>query len=154
MSLKFIALKTQQLHRLRTQASDANGQPPEVSVSDGEGNPCRHCLGEIARNKPMLILAHRPFETLQPYAETGPIFLCAEDCTRYPQSAGVPALYQNREMLIRGYDLRERIIYGTGKVIDMASIHSEASRLFADPQLAFIHVRSSTNNCYHFRIER
>ena len=56
--------------------------------------------------------------------------------------------------MIRGYDLRERIIYGTGKVIDMASIHSEASRLFADPQLAFIHVRSSTNNCYHFRIER
>ena len=154
MSFKLIALETEQVRALRADAADANNQLPEVSVSDGDGNPCRHCLAEIAPDKPMLILAHRPFESLQPYAETGPIFLCAEDCARYPQTAGVPALYQNSEMLIRGYDHGERIIYGTGKVIDMAAINTEASRLFADPRLAFIHVRSSTNNCYHFRIER
>jgi hypothetical protein len=154
MSLKFIALDSAQVRRLRNAAADANGQPPELSISDGDGNPCRHCLAEIERDKPMLILAHRPFDSLQPYAETGPIFLCAEDCARYPQSDGVPALYRNREMLIRGYDHRERIIYGSGKVIDMRSIHAEAERLFADPELAFIHVRSSSNNCYHFRIER
>jgi hypothetical protein len=152
--MKFIALETEQVRRLRNAAADAYGQPPEVSVSDGDDNPCRHCLAEIARDKPMLILAHRPFNSLQPYAETGPIFLCAEDCARYPQTAGVPALYQNREMLIRGYNRNERIVYGTGKVIDMGSLHSEAERLFADTELAFIHVRSSTNNCYHFRIER
>jgi hypothetical protein len=152
--MKFIALESEQVRRLRNAAADANGQPPEVSVSDGDGNPCRHCLAEIERDKPMLILAYRPFSSLQPYAETGPIFLCAQDCARYPQIAGVPALYRNREMLIRGYDHGERIIYGTGKVIDMGSIHTEAERLFADPELAFIHVRSSTNNCYHFRIER
>ena len=154
MPLQFIALETEQVKRLRAGAADANAQPPEVSISDGDGNPCRHCLTEIARDKPMFILAHRPFNSLQPYAETGPIFLCAEDCARYPQAAGVPALYQKREMLMRGYDHHERIIYGTGKVIDMAAIHTEASHLFADPRLAFIHLRSPTNNCYHFRIER
>jgi hypothetical protein len=152
--MKFIALDSEKVRRLRNAALDAYGQPPEVSVSDGNGNPCRHCLAEIERGKPMLILAHRPFDSLQPYAETGPIFLCGEDCTRYPQTAGVPALYQHSEMLIRGYDHGERIIYGSGKVINMGSIHTEAERLFADPELAFIHARSSTNNCYHFRIER
>jgi len=152
--LELITHETARVRRLRNAAADANGQPPELSVSDGDGNPCRHCLTEIARDKPMLNLAHRPFDSLQPFAETGPIFLCAQDCARYPQSARVPALYQNREMLIRGYDHRERIIYGTGKVIDMRSIHAEAGRLFANPELAFIHVRSPTNNCYHFRIER
>jgi len=154
MLLKFIALETAQVRRLRSAAADANGLPPELAVAAGDGNPCRHCLAEIAHDQPMLILAHRPFTSLQPYAETGPIFLCATACRRYPETAGVPALYQTGDMLIRGYGHDERIIYGTGKVIDMASIHSEAARLFANPGLAFIHVRSATNNCYHFRIER
>jgi len=152
--MKFIALDTELVKSLRNSAADAYGQPPQLAISDGDGNPCRHCLAEIARDAPMLILAHRPFDSLQAYAETGPIFLCAEDCARHPPHAGVPALYRNRAMLIRAYDRDERIIYGTGKVVDMASIHAEAERLFANPELAFIHARSPTNNCYHFRIER
>ena len=154
MSLKYIALATDEVQRLRAGEPDANGQRPEVSVSDGDGNPCRHCLGEIEGSKPMLILAHRPFSVAQPYAELGPIFLCAEDCKRHPELDGIPGLYRDQEMLIRGYGHDERIIYGTGKVISMAVIDEEAGRLFERSELSFIHVRSSTNNCYHFRIER
>lgn len=154
MSLSYIAIDTARAQGLRMNAADANGQSPEITLSDGNANPCRHCLAEIPRQKPMLILAHRPFEHLHAYAETGPIFLCAEDCNRYPADAGLPPLYRGRNMLIRGYDSGERIIYGTGKVIEMASLESEADRLFADPLVAFIHLRSATNNCYHFRIER
>ena len=154
MSFKYIAVVTNQVQRLRAGAPDANDQRPEVSVSDGDGNPCRHCLREVEGSKPMLVLAHRPFREVQPYAEVGPIFLCAEDCTRHPEMGGVPELYRDREMLIRGYGYDERIIYGTGKVINMAALDEEARRLFEHNELSFIHVRSSTNNCYHFRIER
>ena len=154
MSLKYIALATDQVQRLRAGEADANGQRPEVSLSDGDGNPCRHCLGEIEGGKPMLILAHRPFTAMQPYAELGPIFLCAEDCRRHPEMDGMPELYRDQEMLIRGYGHDERIIYGTGKVIRMTAFNEEASRLFERSELSFIHLRSSTNNCYHFRIER
>ena len=154
MSLKYIALATDQVQRLRAGEPDANGQRPEVSVSDGDGNPCRHCLGEIEGSKSMLILAHRPFSAVQPYAELGPIFLCAEDCRRHPEAGGIPGFYRNQDMLIRGYGYDERIIYGTGKVISMTALDEEARRLFAHSELSFIHVRSSTNNCYHFRIER
>jgi hypothetical protein len=154
MSLKYIALATDQVQRFRAGEPDANGQRPEISVSDGDGNPCRHCLREIEGSKSMLILAHRPFSAVQPYAELGPIFLCAEDCRRHPEMGGVPELYRDREMLIRGYGYDERIIYGTGKVISMTALAEESSRLFECNQLWFIHVRSSTNSCYHFRIER
>jgi hypothetical protein len=102
----------------------------------------------------MLILAHRPFSAAQPYAELGPIFLCAEDCRRHSELDGIPGLYRDQEMLIRGYGYDERIIYGTGKIINMAAFDEEAHRLFEHNELSFIHVRSSTNNCYHFRIER
>lgn len=153
MQLSYIAITSSKVKALRTGALDDNNQPAETSISDGDGNPCRHCLAEIALDQPMLILAHRPFDRLQAYAETGPVFLCANQCERHPESAGLPDLYRHRQMLIRGYDQNDRIVYGTGKVIDMKDIEAEAGRLFEDSAVKFIHVRSPTNNCYHFRIK-
>ncbi|HKJ50698.1 MAG TPA: DUF1203 domain-containing protein [Gammaproteobacteria bacterium] len=153
MQARFIALPTAAVRDLLAGAPDANGLVPERSISDGDGNPCRHCLREIPAGAPMLILAWRPFTTLQPYAEVGPVFLCAEACARHPESAGQPALYRDREMLIRGYDADERIIYGSGRTVSMAGLEAELASLFELPGLAFVHARSPTNNCYHFRIE-
>ena len=153
MPLKYIALATNKVEALQSGESDANDQIPETSISDGNGNPCRHCLSEIPLGEPMLILAHRPFTTIQPYSEVGPIFLCANQCERHLESAGLPELYGSKDMLIRGYGVDERIIYGTGKVISMRSIEPEANQLFDHYDLAYIHVRSSSNNCYHYRIE-
>ena len=153
LPLKYIALDSSEVRRLRNGDCDANGRRPEIAISHGDGNPCRHCLGEIADGESMLILAHRPFRALHAYAELGPIFLCAQDCERHPESSGVPDLYHDQEMLIRGYDHNERIVYGTGRVVDMTRVEAEAIQLFENDKLSFIHVRSSTNNCFHFRIE-
>lgn len=153
MRARFIALPTNEVRLLQAGAPDANRQMPEIAVSDGDGNPCRHCLCEIPAGAPMLILAWRPFTILQAYAEVGPIFLCAEPCARHPQDAGIPDLYRDREMLIRGYDAKERIIYGTGRTVPMARIGEALAELFDIAGLAFAHARSPTNNCYHFRIE-
>jgi len=57
-------------------------------------------------------------------------------------------------MLSRGYDRDERIIYASGKVIDMTNIEEETNHLFEAFNLAFTQVRSPTNNCYHFHLER
>ena len=95
MSLIFSALPTEAVARLRAGGLDANGQPPERHVSDGGGNPCRHCLREIPAGAPMLVLAWRPFPAPQPYAELGPIFLCAAPCERHPDSGALPALFRN-----------------------------------------------------------
>ena len=58
---------------------DAYGKSPERMRSDGTA-PYRCCLKLIEAGSDMLVLAYRPFEELQPYAETGPVFLCANDC--------------------------------------------------------------------------
>ena len=153
MHARFIALPTDEVRLLQAGAPDANRKLPQVSISDGDGNPCRHCLREIPAGAPMLILAWRPFTSLQPYAEVGPIFLCAEPCARHPEGEGIPEMYRDREMLIRGYDADERIIYGTGRTVPMSRIDETLEAMFDLPTLAFLHARSPTNNCYHFRIE-
>jgi len=154
-ALRFLALDSATVAALRAGAPDANGQFPERQVSDGGGNPCRHCLEDIAEGAPMLVLAHRPFPAPQPYAELGPIFLHAEDCPRYRAEAGVPAMFRRRDsILLRGYGADDRIVYGTGRVIATAEIESAARRLFEREEVAYIHLRSASNNCYQCRIER
>jgi len=154
-ALRFVALDTALAEAWRGGAPDANGQTPEVQDSDGDGNPCRHCLDDIAAGAPMLVLAHRPFPAPQPYAEVGPIFLHAKDCPRFQETAGVPAMFARREaILIRGYGPDNRIVYGSGQVIPTAKIESTAARLFERREIAYLHLRSASNNCFQCRIER
>ena len=92
MPIRFTAIPTETAARLRAGARDANGLPPERHVATGTGNPCRHCLREVPDGAGMLVLAYRPFHVLQPYAETGPIFLCAGPCDRWAGEGLPPAL--------------------------------------------------------------
>lgn len=66
--------------RLRAVGLDAQGTGPELAVSDGTADPCRCRLTDSPGGRAMLILAHRPWARTDPYAETGPTFLCAEPC--------------------------------------------------------------------------
>jgi hypothetical protein len=153
-AIRFVALPTEVVNVLQAGGLDANGQRPERVLSDGDGVPCRHCLQSVAAGAPYLILAHRPFTTVQPYAELGPIFLHAEHCTRYAESSTLPPILGSPQYILRGYDAQERIIYGTGQVAPTAEIVERAAALFARPDVAFVHVRSATNNCFQCRIER
>jgi hypothetical protein len=153
-SPRFVALPTDAVHALQDGATDANRQPPERHVSDGAGNPCRHCLTEIAAGEPMLVLAYRPFPAPQPYAELGPIFLHARPCARY-QDTGMPPMFRDWErLLIRGYGLDDRIVYGTGQVVRIPELEAAATALLDRPDVAYLHARSAANNCYQCRIER
>ena len=154
MTLKFIALPTEAVRQLQNGAPDANGRTPERAVSDGGGNPCRHCLCEIPAGEEMLVLAYRPFPDLQPYAEVGPLFLCAAQCERHPESAELPDMFQAWEkILVRGYGADNRIVYGSGQVISMTAVPDVAASLLERDEITFVHMRSASNNCYQARIE-
>jgi hypothetical protein len=55
---------------------------------------------------------------------------------------------------VRGYGADDRIVYGTGGVIETMRIPERAAELFSRPDIAYVQVRSASNNCYHCRIER
>ena len=153
--IRFTALTGERCAGYRSGCADANGLVPQRHVSPGNGAPCRHCLRDIEGGASLLILAYRPFPRLQPYAETGPIFLHGEPCERYPECDRVPDMFlKRRQILIRGYDQNDRIAYGTGAVIDTGDIAQTAARLLANPQIAYCHLRSAMYNCYQCRVER
>lgn len=154
MSIRFVALESPIVAALRDGAADANGQTPERRVAPVHGYPCRHCLRPIAEGQPFLVLAHRPFPAPQPYAEAGPIFLHAEPCERGGGTPEIPAFLASPSYIVRGYGADDRIVYGTGGVVETPRIPERAAELLARPDIAYVHVRSASNNCYHCRIDR
>jgi hypothetical protein len=155
MTIQFKALPTEDVRRLQHGGSDAYGFTPERKTSDGDGVPCRHCLRNVAAGDDYLILAYRPFPALQPYAETGPIFLHANECERAPEAEVLPELFaQTKDYIVRGYGADDRIVYGSGAVVPTQDIPARAESLLARSDIAYLHMRSARNNCYQCRIER
>ena len=155
MTLRYKPMPSDLAARYRRREPDAYGLVPELHVSDGDGMPCRHCLKNIDAGEELLVLAYRPFPELQPYAETGPIFLHAEECDAYAGGEAVPPiLMTSKDYLLRGYDADDRIVYGSGAVTPVDELDARAAELLERPEIAYVHVRSARNNCYQCRIER
>lgn len=153
--ITYLAMPTEEARKFQSGAADAYGLPPERRVSDGDGVPCRHCLQDVGKGEDYLILAYRPFPALQPYAETGPIFLHAKACARADDVHETPPMLARRVAhLIKGYSREDRIVYGTGKIVPSADLDTEAANILKREDVAYVHVRSSVNNCYTCRIER
>ncbi|MGB0499339.1 MAG: DUF1203 domain-containing protein [Rubricella sp.] len=153
MRIRYSALSPETVARLRKR--DDHDQPPERMPSDGIGTPCRACLRDVPAGEDMLVLAHRPFPGLQPYAECGPIFLCA-NCADEPAEGETPPpiLGTSPDYLLKGYTADHRIRYGTGAVTQASEVGARASAILGDEAVAYVHVRSARNNCYLCRIDR
>jgi len=153
--VRFVSMPSEEAEAFWAGAPDANGQEPEVHISDGDGVPCRHCQQDVAKGEPYLILAYRPFSEAQPYAEVGPIFLHAEPCARYPETGETPAMFLRRpSYLLKGYSAENRIVYGTGQIVPSAELSAAAARILERGDVSYVHARSALNNCFSCRIER
>ncbi|MBI3746164.1 MAG: DUF1203 domain-containing protein, partial [Chloroflexi bacterium] len=114
---------------------------------------CRHCLQLIADGEDKLVLSYRPFTSLQPYAEAGPVFLHARGCERY-EADTLPAWFAFlAPALVRGYDARDWIRYETGRVVDGPELEARCRQILADDDVAYVHIRSKFN-CFQCRVER
>lgn len=155
MSLVYEPLDSDLAAALRSGGPDANGQPPERgAIAGGTGEPCRHCLRNVPAGREYLILAHRPFPAPQPYAETGPIFLCADPCAAWAGEGVPPILRTSADYLLKGYTHGHRILYGSGRIVPQGEVEDYARGLLDDPRIAYVDVRSARNNCFQLRIRR
>lgn len=151
--LRVSGMPTEQFVYFRDGGADANGQAPVVIKAEGGANPCRHCLGLIADGEPKLVLAYRPFDAPQPYAETGPIFLHQSACTRY-ESAELPRWFAFLDpAAIRGYGADHWIRYDTGRVVRGRELADVSASILADASIAYVHIRSKFG-CFQCRVDR
>jgi hypothetical protein len=66
----------------------------------------------------------------------------------------LPAFLTSPQYILRGYSAEERIVYGTGAVVSTDRIIEACTGLLSRAEVAFVHIRSASNNCFHVRVER
>ena len=121
-----------------------------VTADAPNAYPCRHCLHWAEPGDELILF---PFASVDggPYQERGPIFVHAERCTRYAETESYPEAFRNSRV-IRAYDTRKFMI--DARVVNGEGPEQLIEELLANPQVAFLHVRSVTRGCYTMGVER
>jgi len=153
LKLAVQGIDTTEANRIREGGPDANGLPAIVRKAQGPANPCRHCLQLIAEGDDKLILSHRPFTGLQPYAEAGPIFLHRKICNRY-EGHLLPAWFAHLQpAIVLGYGRDDWIRYESGGVVAGAQLDDLCRSTLADPEISYVHIRSRYG-CFQCLVSR
>ena len=153
MTLQVRGISTAEVEHIRRGGPDAYGQPALNRVAEGLANPCRHCLELITEGDEKLVLAYRPFEALQPYAETGPIFLHKRRCERYEAETLPPWFAFMEPAIVRGYGEDHWIRYDTGNVVAGTELAAACRAILSAATVAYVHIRSKFN-CFQCRVDR
>ena len=135
-----------------TQKAPGYGFPAHKEVAAGRA-PCRHCLRLIKVNEEELLLFdYDPFQELGVPPLPGPIYVHAQDCQRHEGGRSFPEEYRGRLLTLDAYG-EDRVL-----LKELRLTHGEedsaAASLFANPEVKYIHVRSTEAGCYLFRLDR
>jgi hypothetical protein len=135
-----------------TERSPRYGHPVHREIARGYG-PCRHCLRDFAVGvDERILMTYDAFTDREPLPLPGPVFIHATECSRYPEDGGFPPDLAAHELLIEGFATGRQL--RAQETVHDGAVESAVTRLFADPTVAYLHVRDLNAGCYDFRIER
>jgi Protein of unknown function (DUF1203) len=144
---------------------DDAGDPPRLMTDEAGGAPLRCCLRPIRPGERVALVAYAPLRRWArqtgaepgPYNEVGPVFIHAEPCAG-PQASGYPAAVHGSRRVLRAYSADGRILGGRltepEEVGDPGSAAAVLAEVFADPDVALVHVRAVEFGCFTFEIRR
>ena len=143
------SVSTEIARRVRDTLTDDFGNRLAISTTAA---PCRSCLRVTSPEERLIAFAHQPFSTNGPYAEVGPVFIHADDCSPYAEPNKFPADFVQRCLTMRGYN--ERGTIETAELSTPGDPEASIARLFGDERVRFIHVRNPAWGCYDFQVDR
>jgi hypothetical protein len=128
------------------------GFPAYAELATDEA-PCRLCLRLTATGKDRRILfTYDRFEGVEGLPQPGPVYVHEESCMRYPDDAGFPEELRSSPRTLEAY-ARGRRLPAQEYVAD-GEFELAIEKLFAQPEVDYIQVHSTTAGCFTFRIER
>ena len=122
-----------------------------ITVDTPESAPCRHCLRWAQPGERVILFPYAAIPSGQPYAETGPIFVHADECQRYCTTNEYPADFRNGRVF-RAYDSKYNII--DAQIVNGSEPEVAIEGLFQNPDTTFVDARSATRGCFTFRVQR
>ena len=150
-SFQIVPLSTEIADAARETAKAGAADHAVITVDSPESSPCRHCLRWAEPGERVVLFPYTAIPSGQPYCETGPIFVHADECERYGATNEYPADFRHGRVF-RAYDSNYNIL--DAQVVDGSEPEVVIENLFQNPQTAFVDVRSVTRGCFTFRVQR
>ena len=150
-AFRIIPLPTEIAETARCAANAGAADHALIMVDSPVSSPCRHCLCWARPGERVILFPYAAIPSGQPYSETGPIFVHANECQRYSTINEYPADFRNGRVF-RAYDSKYNII--DAQVMNGCEPEVVIRSLFQNPDTAFVDARSVTHGCFTFRIQR
>ena len=119
-------------------------------LPEAPGSPLRCCLERSGDDEPVVLFRYSPAAGKGPYEEIGPVFAHATPCGGPPRTDVLPAALCATPRVLRAYTPDGRIHDGVVALPDDAAFE----KLFTDPEVAEIQVRSASHGCFLFAVTR
>jgi hypothetical protein len=150
---RMIAIASELAKKVReTKLSPGYGHPVTAKVATGHG-PCRHCLRSFVVGEDVrMLFTLNPFHGVAPIPQPGPVFIHADPCERYVETAGYPAELLPFGVVLDGYDA-EQMVRRRETVAD-GSQESMIQEMMCDPLIRYVLVRDAEAGCFDLRVER
>lgn len=145
------AIPLEMLHQVRTDRTDASGNPVADVVAGG-GEPLRCCLRNARPGEHLLLFGYEPPLPPSPYREVGAVFAHAEPCAGGRGADSYPAEWRGRSQVLRAYDGRGWIT--DARVHDGSVPEAVIDEMLDDPSVVELHSRNVAYGCYMFRVIR
>jgi len=151
-NVRIVAIDTEIAERVRaTLKAPVYGFPAHSEVGE-DAAPCRHCLRTIAPKDRRILFTYDRFTGKESLPQPGPVYIHADGCQRYPENGGFPEELRGSPRTVEAY-AQGRKLKGQEYVAD-GRFELAIETLFADRDVDYLQVNSTTAGCFTFRIER
>lgn len=123
-----------------------------VVATEQPGYPCRVSLTDAAVGEELLLLSFAHQCAASPYKASGPIYVRKGAVQARAAVGEVPDYVRSRLMSVRAYDAKHLMVDAT--VCDGSCVAAEIERLFAQPEVDYIHLHNAKRGCFACRVNR
>ena len=116
----------------------------------GGGFPCRISLVDRAVGEDVILLNHISHEVANPYRASHAIFVADAEQAEFVDE--VPPVFAARVLSMRGFD--ESGMMADALIAQPGEADAGIRTLFANPEIAYIHVHNAARGCFSARVER
>lgn len=123
-----------------------------VIADDKPGFPCRVSLRDADVGEPVWLLHHVHHDVKGPYRASGPIYVREHAVAEHFAPGEVPELLRVRLLSVRAYDAQAMLV--EADVTQGTELEAVVTRMFANPDVAYLHVHNAKPGCFNCVIER
>jgi hypothetical protein len=152
LPIRVVAIPTEVAESVRaTMHAPTYGHVAQGEVG-ADAAPCRHCLRLIAPGERRIWFTYDRFAGVEALPLPGPVYIHADPCERYPESAVFPEELRASPRTLEAYARGRRLV--AQEYVKDGQMGKVIEEFFSRADVDYVLVNSTTAGCHTFRIER